>query len=87
MHSSSSMLVTRTTLSWRSTASTTASFPATEPVCASAACWPARLDPTFSATIGLPAWSAFSAARANFSGSPISSRKRQMTLVLSSSAR
>ena len=41
-------------LSWRSAAPTTASSPATEPVCARAACWPAGLAPTFSATIGLP---------------------------------
>ena len=49
------MLVTRMMLSCRSAASTTASSPATAPVCASAACWPAWLAPTFSATIGLPA--------------------------------
>ena len=87
MVSSSSRLVTRMTLSWRSTASTTASSPATEPVCASAACCPAGLEPTFSATIGLPARSAFSATRANLAGSPISSRNRQITLVASSSTR
>ena len=42
-------------LSCRSAASTTASSPATAPVCASAACWPAWLAPAFSATMGLPA--------------------------------
>ena len=39
------MLVTRMMLSCRSAASTTASSPATAPVCASAACWPAWLAP------------------------------------------
>ena len=85
--SSSSRLATRMMLSWRSAASTTASSPATEPVWARAASRPAGLEPTFSATIGLPARSAFSAIRANPTGSPISSRNRQITRVASSSTR
>ena len=79
--------VTRMMFSWRSAALTTASSPATEPVCASAACCPAGLDPTLSATIGLPAASARAAAWANRTGSPISSRNRAITLVASSSTR
>src|SRR5580693_8834503 len=59
------MLVTLITLNWRNTASTTASSPASEPVCASAATWPTGLAPALSATIGLAARAAFSAARAN----------------------
>ena len=72
---------------WRNAALTTASSPATEPVWARAAFWPAGLEPTFSTTIGLPARSARSAALANLAGSPISSRNRQITLVASSSTR
>ena len=87
MISSSSRLATRMMLSWRSAASTTASSPATEPVWARAASRPAGLEPTFSATIGLPARSAFSAIRANPTGSLISSRNRQITRVASSSTR
>ena len=87
MDSSASRLVTRMTLSWRSAASMTASSPATEPVWASAACWPSGLEPTFSATIGLPAASARSAIRANRTGSPISSRNSAITLVAGSSIR
>jgi hypothetical protein len=81
------MLVTRMTLSWRSTESTTASSPATEPVWASAAACPAGLDPTLRAMTGLPAASARAAARANPAGSLTSSRNRQITLVSSSSTR
>ena len=81
------MPLTRMTLSCLRTASTTASSPATDPVWASAAACPMGLDPTLTATIGLPARSAFSAAAANLTGSLISSRNRQMTLVSSSSAR
>ena len=85
--SSSSRLVTRMMFICRSAALTTASSPATEPVCASAACCPAGLEPTLSATIGLPAASARAAAWANLTGSPISSRNRQITLVASSSTK
>ncbi len=81
------MLVTRITLSWRSTAPTTASSPATAPVCASATWRPAGLTPALSTTIGLPARSARCAARANRAGSLICSRNRQITPVASSSMR
>ena len=81
------MLVTLITLYRRNTASTTASSPAIEPVCASAVAWPTGLDPDLSATIGLPARAASSAARANRSGSLISSRNRQITRVCSSATR
>ena len=87
MLSSSSMLATRITPSCRNTASTTASSPATEPVWASAATWPAGLEPVLSTTTGLPAVAACPAARVNRSGSLISSTNRQMTRVCSSSAR
>jgi hypothetical protein len=84
---SSSRPRARITPSCRRAASTTASSPATAPVCASAARRPAALRPTLSATMGLPASSALRARATKWADWRISSRKRAITRVAGSSIR